>query len=280
MKYINSRGETLDLSATPYLLQSGDLFDYSWSYDLQNNQITNIRREAGERAFKICIIPDETLMYHEKRQKLKEAIDNLYDVIEYDVVNNASGKLMTENGWYFPCIITANSKSDWEKALTNQFIDLTAVSALNSWILPVTFEFYAGGKTSAQDAFLDYKYDYDYDYTPNLVGVGKLVLNHVDKCNFQLIIFGPVTNPRITIAGHIYQVNTTIEEGEYLTVDSRDNTIVLTQKSGTKINQYDLRYKNSTVFEPILPGNSEVNWNGSFGFTLTIYEQRSEPRWS
>ena len=48
-RYINSRGEILDMSEFPYLFQSGDLLNYSWSYDTSNNRITNVRRQANER---------------------------------------------------------------------------------------------------------------------------------------------------------------------------------------------------------------------------------------
>ena len=60
-RYVNSRGEILDFSEFPYLFQSGDLVNYSWKYDSSNNRITNIRREVGERAFKVGLIPDWTL---------------------------------------------------------------------------------------------------------------------------------------------------------------------------------------------------------------------------
>ena len=52
--YVNSAGVKLDLLTPPYLLQTGDLFDYEWDYDststsLNGGEITEFYRSIKEK---------------------------------------------------------------------------------------------------------------------------------------------------------------------------------------------------------------------------------------
>ena len=94
-----------------------------------------------------------------------------------------------------------------------------------------------------------------------------------------MIIFGPCIDPRITINGHVYQVFDTVEKGEYITINSINMTIIKNRNNGTTANLWDYQAKEESVFSPI-PGNViSVNWSGTFGFDLTLFEERSEPAW-
>lgn len=281
-RYVNSRGEILDFSEFPYLFQSGDLVNYSWKYDTSNNRITNVRREAGERPFKIGLIPDWSLPYEEKRAALKEAAEHLFNVIEYDVINNTDGRIETDTGSYFPCRILASDKSDWEKPTAYMFHDLTAVSGKNAWITEQSFSFYpsVSANENSMTGFLDFEFDYSYEYTPQQTGRGSLDISHIATSDFKLTIFGPCNNPRILIAGHPYEVFTSLSSGEYLIIDSLNNTVVKYLTNGTQESVYDLRGKVNTTFEKIPPGHSQVSWDGTFGFDLTVFLERSEPLWT
>ena len=35
----------------------------------------------------------------------------------------------------------------------------------------------------------------------------------------------------------------------------------------------------SYAFQPLTPGVSEVSWDGTFAFDLTVFEQEGEPPW-
>lgn len=281
-RYINSRGEILDFSEFPYLFQSGDLVNYAWKYDSSNNRITNIRREVGERAFKVGLIPDWSLPYAEKRAALKEAAEHMFAVFEYDVIHNADGRIETDTGSYFPCRILTSNKSDWEKPTAYIFYDLTAVSGKNAWITEQEFSFYPNASKSELSVanYLDFEFDYDYDYTPQQTGRSHLNLNYLEASDFTLTIFGPCSNPRVLVAGHPYEIFTSLQAGEYLIVDSRNNTVIKYLSNGTHESIYDLRGKTDSVFEKIPPGYSLVSWDGTFGFDLTVFSERSEPLWT
>ena len=80
--------------------------------------------------------------------------------------------------------------------------------------------------------------------------------------------------------GHIYQVYVTLDENDYLKINSRENSVVQYLANGTQRDLYDYRVKiTGSLFDPITPGNVRVVWSGEFGFDLTLFCERSEPRW-
>lgn len=104
-------------------------------------------------------------------------------------------------------------------------------------------------------------------------------VDHYAPCEFLMTIFGPAVDPRVVINGHPYQVYTTLDANEYLQIDSRANTVVKYLANGIQQDIYDYRAKQESVFDPITPGNISVVWSGEFGFDITLYCERSEPRW-
>ena len=87
-------------------------------------------------------------------------------------------------------------------------------------------------------------------------------------------------NPKIHIAGHTYEVNCEIGADEYLTIDSLDKTIVLKKNDGTTVNCFNLRNRDSYIFQTIPQGKNVVLWDNSFGFDVILFEERSEPKWT
>lgn len=71
---------------------------------------------------------------------------------------------------------------------------------------------------------------------------------------------------------------TSLEENDYMQINSRNNTIVKYRSDGVRQDIYDSRAKQQSVFDLITPGNIRVVWSGSFGFDLKLYCERSEPK--
>lgn len=125
----------------------------------------------------------------------------------------------------------------------------------------------------------DHPYDFPYDYA--VAATGKnIVCDSVGKNEFRLLIYGEAANPSISIGGHTYAINGHVAAGETLLIDSIKKTITLTTATGSKINWYDKRNRDSYIFEPIPAGQNAVIWSGDFGFDLTVIEKRSEPKWT
>lgn len=125
---------------------------------------------------------------------------------------------------------------------------------------------------------LDHPFDYPYDF----VGTSHngLVKNAgFLSSNFQFKIYGPYENPAVSVGRHTYKVNTVLESGEYLVIDSLTKKIFKVKRNGEKINEFHLRDSMFDVFQKIPPEDCTITWSGFFGFDLTIFSERSEPSW-
>ena len=127
---------------------------------------------------------------------------------------------------------------------------------------------------------LNYPFNYPFNYTVSDRGSETWQVEHIKPLPFYLIVYGPVTNPRILINNHPYEVFTTLETNEYMTIDSRTHKVLKHASNGTVINLYNNRRTEQSIFEPLSPGILSFNWQGTFGFDITIYVERNEPRWS
>lgn len=99
-------------------------------------------------------------------------------------------------------------------------------------------------------------------------------------CHFRMTVYGPVTDPEIVIANHIYKVETTVFSDERLVIDSRNNTVIKIGRLGEETDLYNSRYKLQSVFSKIPSGQQTVTWPGGYGIDITLFDERSEPRWS
>ncbi len=98
--------------------------------------------------------------------------------------------------------------------------------------------------------------------------------------NFILTIYGFVENPQITISGHPYRVETTVYEGERLVIDSIKGTVKKIGRLGEITDCYNARGKQKRVFQKIPSGMNTFQWSGGFGVDITLFDERSEPKWS
>lgn len=119
---------------------------------------------------------------------------------------------------------------------------------------------------------------YPYRYANGMTS-NYIINPHFTDSNFQLIIYGPVVNPQVTIGSTPYLVNIVLESGEYLLIDSRSETIAKVINNGERINVFHNRQKGRKFFRKIQPGRQTISWTGKFDFDLIIFEERGEPRW-
>lgn len=278
--YINSKNEKIDLSDFPYIFQTGDLFDYSWTYDslqgTNNNKATNFRKNVKTYSVSIAVIPSWDLSREQRQSDFNQAVNRLLSVFDVDVLTQAQGRLYTETGEYLSCYIVASKKTNWnigKPFMLNQF---TVLAPNPVWTTENLNVFRHGDSTVAGGKKYAYKYPYRY---PNSVNNQAVINEHFFDCNFLLSIYGEAINPQVSVGGSIYQVNTTVAAGERLEINSAKGTVQLTKSDGTIENKFNERDKVNDVFKKIPPGRQEVSWNGQFDFDLTLYEERGEPKW-
>lgn len=284
--YINNRGERIDLSDYPYIFQEGSLLDWTYTYStdsLVNRDVTyGYKMAAKSTPVKLAVLCDYMIPLEQRKQEWKEAVDHLCDVISADVADDKNGKLYTDTGFYLSCKIVGSQKTDWRMGLPIMFNTLSVLSDKPVWIREETKEFFPQSESldaASLSNGLDYPYDYEYDYTARKVGTADWYIDHYDSSEFMMTIFGPCVNPRILIDGYPYEVFDTLENNEYIVIDSRNNSVVKYLANGTTQNLYDLRAKEQSIFQPIPSGNINLSWSGAFGFDITLFIERNEPRW-
>lgn len=273
--YENSQGVKIDLLSGNYRLQTADLFDYSWTYTnmarlRHRGSITKFVKEIKEKKLMLSILADTREAYY-------AAVNIFFETTDYDVVRMSHGRLWVGDH-YLQCYIIASEKTEWEYGITSLDNQITVLTDYPFWIREKALNYLPSGQTPSADPFLNYPHNYPYDYSYD---GSKTYLNndHYSDCHFKMDIFGPVINPSVVIAGVPYEVTTEVGEGEYLTIDSRDKTVLRWTDTGECVDEFNNRRRDPGIFTPIPSGASLVSWNDSFGFDITLFQERSEPKW-
>ena len=268
LKYINHMNEVLEFGKGKLFVNSNDLRDFAWSITSKNDRISGFKKGIASKSIPIilkCNTEEEGIALKNK----------LFEVFEKDVLAVKHGKIIIGD-YYLQCFVTESKKSEYLIHKSYMKVTVKVSTDIPSWIRETTSIFNYGGGVAGVD--LDFNRDFPFDYTSNLLGK-SLKNTHFVASNFRINIYGACVNPRITIAGHDYEVAASIGANEYLTIDSTDKTIILTHSNGTKENCFNLRNRNSYIFEKIPSGVSNVSASGNFKFDIVLLEERGEPRW-
>lgn len=270
--YENHLGQRFEGLKNGVYLNYSDIRDYEWNYETINNKISRFYMDIRSRKIPLVVVGKTD----EEATTIK---NHLLDLAEADIVAKLPGKIYVGE-FYTHGYITGSVKSNYllTKRLTQ--LELTMTSDDPKWYKEHQYAFIAGGEEITDSKTgTDYPYDYSYDYGLYLRG-RRIACPSVGSHAFRLLVYGPAENPAITINAHTYVVNGRVNAGETLLVDSITKTITLTTANGNKINWFDKRGREDYIFEPIPAGQNIVNWIGTYGFDLTVIEQRSEPRWT
>lgn len=268
--YENSRKEKLPLLKPPYCLQTGTIFDYSWTYVSNGKKISGFEKEIEERTLVLSIL-------NYGKQEYYDAIDHFCEVTEYDVLNQTPGKLYVGNA-YLQCYVIASEKAEWENDIELLDNTITVLTEYPFWISENTYNFFSYEEI-ASPSNKRYPGRYSYRYANGLSNA-YIQNPHFVDANFLLRSYGPVVNPQISIGGVPYLVNIVLEDGEYIEIDSREEKVTKIMNDGTRVNAFHNRQKGRSFFQKIPPGRQSVVWPGTFDWDLVIYEERSEPKWS
>ena len=268
--FTNHMNESINFGEDGIFVNSSDVHDYSWEVTSYNNKINAFSKGVVTKSLPVIIACSSEEEGIEKRNRLME-------VAEKDVLAKKRGRLVV-NDYYMDCYITASKKEQYLKYKQFMQATLTVVTDYPSWISETTYTFGGVADPDASGHNFDYNYDFPYDYMSAMMS--QTVKNpYFTDSNFRLVIYGPTLNPAVVINGHVYNVNVTIEAGEYLVIDSMRKTITLYKNGDVQVNCFDKRNRNSYIFEKIAIGSVPVSWEGNFVFDVVLLEERSEPKW-
>ena len=274
VKFINHMNESMSWGENGIYVNYNDLHDYSWSVVSENNKISSFEKGIVNKTIPLIIYCSDA----EEGLAIK---NQLMEIAEKDILAMQYGKIVIGD-YYLKCYITGSTKGNYLIHKGYLEVTLTISTDLPQWVKETTQSFFKEGSVLDSDVTtknLDYNYDFPFDYASSL---HERRINNTSffGAEFELVIYGAASNPVIYIDGHTYEFCCDISDNEYLTVNSRTKTIVLTRYNGEKVNCFKCRNKESYVFEKIPSGSNIVVWNGDWGFDITLFEERSEPKWT
>lgn len=273
--YINHKGQKIDLGHSPYQLQIGNLFDSSNKYDGNCFRISRVYKEIT--TISTCVTIDAP-----SEKEFYAAVDQFFEIIETDTAAGVQGRLYIGD-MYLKCNVISSSKSFWKETFRGMENTIKLLVPYPYWCREISKSFLkigSGAVIRSEDIYLQYPVAYPYRYTMPQ-NAGFISNDHYTDCDFKMIIYGPCTDPAIRINGHLYEVKATLYAGEYILIDSRENTVVRYLIDGRTRNLFNQRNKESNLFQKISAGRCAILWNAAaFGFDLTLFQERSEPAWN
>lgn len=271
LKYKNHVNEVFEFGKDGIFVNTNDLHDYEWTVTKKGNRIVALNRDVSKRQLPVIIICDT-------EAKGIAARNRLLEVVEKDVLAMKHGQIILGD-YYFKCFVTKSQKKNYLSTKRWMEVTLTLTTDFPYWVKEETFIFRKLGEGGGDGKNLDFSFDFPHDYFSGFENKQMHNTGFVGA-NFKMILYGPCKNPSVMVADHTYQVNCEVGSGEYLTIDSAAKKIYLTAVDGTTTNVFNLRNKDSYIFEKIPPGNNLVTWEGDFGVDITLLEERSEPKWT
>lgn len=294
VRYVNSRGEVLEFGTNGIYVNENDLRDWEWDYSTDYNRIRGLTRRRNERTLPVQIWA--------KTEAEGIAIKNrLHDVTEVDVVAGSPGRLYVGD-WYTPCYVVGSAKSNYLVSKSILSVALTLAVESGSWYCSEVINysnrgsltsakvdkalvgFARVGYTGEEDEVVEsgrgsYNYDYPKSY-PFSLKSNFLLNDCAAPCAWKITIHGLAANPAITIGDVVHRLNYTVPAGAHVEIDSRDRTILLYHSNGTVENLFRYRDKVDDIFAAIPSGAHWTSWNGDYSFSIELYKERSEPRWT
>lgn len=269
--YKNHFNEVFEFGKNGIYVDMNDLHDYEWTVTKKNNKISSLDYAVSKRTLPVIIIC-------KTEEEGIAARNKLFEIVEKDALSMQHGQIIIGD-YYFKCFVTKSQKSEYLTSKRYMKVKLTLTTDFPFWVKESTFVFRKQGGALKGGHNFDFNFDYPFDYFSGLDRKDFFNTGFAGT-NFRMIIFGACSNPVVYVNGHAYQVNCDVALGEYLTIDSVNKTITLTAIDGSKTNKFNLRNRDSYVFEKIKPGTNTVTWEGDFGVDITLLEERSEPKWT
>ncbi len=276
IKYINSAGEVIHLNNFPYFLQTGDLRDYAWNYRTKNEynpRIYAFDRNMIEKTVSIAVISNTKKAYNSNCNRLLE-------VFEKDIYSVNKGRIVIDD-YYMEGYFVARKVNEWypSRIITNEY---SFISESGKWLKDVYKVFNSVFVVDDSENTGDGKMhpsDFKFDFAP-ASAVSRLVSDSFVPFDFEIVFTGPINFPKLIAGGNIYRVYTNVGEGETLTINSRNKTVIKTKLNGEKINEFHKRDRDNNIFQkmPATNGSTYINCPDCI-VSIRAYTERSEPKW-
>lgn len=246
------------MTKAPFRTVEADWFDSTWE-----------EKDSGYEK-------EITLDVFGKREEFAQNMEKLYKIISVDSETGNYGRLYV-NDTFLPCQIYKTKKSGWKGYVYTE-VELTFLAPALSWYTIIKKSFYPQSEVSGDDG-LNFPFDFPFDFAGEKRGTASFKIDHVISSDFEMVIYGPCDNPKVLFNDYPYEILTTLDKGEYLILNTSEQTITKYLSNGTTSNLFNVRGYDYSVFEQIPTGVVSVNWSGDFGFDLYVFLKRKEAAW-
>lgn len=276
IRYVGLAGE-INFSKEPYMYQDTDLFNYNLEYDI--NYFPSGRGGKVKRFKQWPQVSTLTLGVI-NRVDVRELVADLERHFQVDINAKKPAKLYV-NGSYTECYIVSSVKTFFNRFKGINFVTFDILRENPVWI--------------TEEEFVYQKTENDEETTeeralriPTLVpfwitqekGLRYLSNNSIGDTFVKITIFGPINNPTLYIGSNTYRVYEELLENERIEIDQRNKTIIKITSKGDRVNVFHLRDKEHSVFKPISERENIITQNDDFSYTIVLYHERNEPKWS
>lgn len=268
IRYESNAGVSVAFNSGVYVGKPNDIFSREWDYTLGYRALATASRGARKVSFKAFFA----------------------DMVQADVFRRCADTDMQKgtpgtihvNGWSQRCFVVASEVD----GIGDDFFaaKLTLVLLDGVWRRGTTTEF-VSVQGSANYEFLDLPYDLPYDL--GVTPPRRYAINPGHSGSpAKFVVYGPAVNPSVRLAGNLYQVDVTVPDGGHMDIDPLRRTVTVVAADGTTMDAFSKAHRGSGegsgeyIFERVPVGTSEISWDNSFGFDLTLYEEEGEPAWS
>lgn len=268
--YIASSGHKYNLISNGILHRKANY--HVWAYRVQGTELQYGTRVA-DFAKDPAVYETELIFTGGERQR-QALVNALHDDFRADIRNMKPGRIVW-GSYYIDCFVIESNTAPTDIP-TRTLNKIQIYAPYPFWVQDFKIELLPS--EAAESDFLDFPINFPFDFTAPTIGETTIKSDFPFDSEFEMVIFGPAVNPRVTINYYSYVLYTTIPDGAYVVIDSRKKTVMQFNTDGTQSNIFNLRNKTDSIFQKIPGGNLRITWDATFGVNITIHRERSEPR--
>lgn len=279
--YVNSKNQRFTLSGDDLtFLDVLPLYSFDWDYTTTNRPSGMGGTASGFSRFPREIAL-ELRMRGRNREQFLSQMNTLAAVADVDALNETPGRLYVDGQYMAGFLAVSGSVSSNPRNANFAIQDIKFLSVEPYWCTEKIVRLYMAEDDpgTLDDTAKKFNLRNPYRYTRRAYTNIDLDNTHYAPAPMRFTISGPITNPAITIAGTVYQVNVTVLETEQLVIDQTTHEIYTINAVGTKTNVFNSRNKAYDIFKPLATGTSALTYSGEFNAQIAIIEQRSQLRW-
>lgn len=215
-------------------------------------------------------------------------LESLLALCERDAEEGSPGTLSVD-GWECRCYLLKGELAALSGCWRGYSVTLYAPEPW--WRRETLFELRPNSGGEVVNKWLAYPYAYAHGYGSTLSMGTYIDVPGPLPCDLRLVVYGPATNPRVTVGENTYGADVEVPDGGMLVVDPakkrsmNGDSVVLVGRYGDVRDVFAKRLKGQKgsgtyIFEQVPPGPQQVSWPQGFGVDLYTQERRAHLPWT